>query len=83
MDALFQLVSWRNAAIAGAAYVVYFIALVIYRVFFHPLAKFPGPRRAAATYLYEGYYDVIQNGQYTLKIAELHKEYGKAKIDLF
>ena len=55
---------------------VYFIALVVYRLYFSPLSKFPGPRLAAATYLFEGYYDVVKRGKYTFKIRDLHAEYG-------
>ena len=55
---------------------LYLISLAFYRLFLHPLAKFPGPKLAALSRFYEAYYDVVQNGQYTFKIAELHKEYG-------
>lgn len=58
------------------AVVAYYIILALYRLFLHPLARFPGPRLAAISRWYEGYYDVILGGQYTLKIADLHKEYG-------
>ncbi|TVY80571.1 Cyrochrome P450 monooxygenase [Lachnellula suecica] len=51
-------------------------AILVRRLFFSPLSKFPGPKVAAATGLYEAYYDVIQEGQYTFKIKELHKKYG-------
>ena len=55
---------------------LYFIALVVYRLYLSPLSKFPGPRLAAATYLFEGYYDVVKRGKYTFKIRDLHAEYG-------
>ena len=58
-------------------YFLYFVGLVIYRLYFSPLSKFPGPKLAAATYLYEGYYDVVKRGKYTFKIRDLHAEYGK------
>jgi hypothetical protein len=51
-------------------------ALTVFSVYFGPLAKFPGPNLAAATLLYEFYYDVICKGQYTWKIKELHGRYG-------
>lgn len=63
------------AAVASTA-LAYLICLVFYRLSIHPLAKFPGPKLAAITRYYEGYYDVVLNGQYTLKIAELHQQYG-------
>ncbi|KAK2768536.1 hypothetical protein FQN54_000392 [Arachnomyces sp. PD_36] len=61
--------------IAGTT-TAYFIGLIIYRLFFDSLSKFPGPKLAAITRYYEAYYDVVKGGQYTFKIAELHKEYG-------
>lgn len=74
MESLDALLSWRRVIIT---IVVYIGSVALYRLFLHPLARFPGPKLAAVTRWYEGYYDVIQNGQYTFKIAEMHKKYGK------
>lgn len=65
--------SWQ---VVGGAVVAYYVTLVFYRLFLHPLAGFPGPRLAAISRWYEGYYDVVLDGQYTSKIAKLHKTYG-------
>ena len=65
----------------GALLFLYSVGLAVYRLYFHPLAKFPGPKLAALTLWYEAYYDLWKRGNYTFKIAELHKEYGK--IDHF
>jgi len=73
MDSLIDLISWQNIVMIV---VLYSASLALYRLFLHPLARFPGPKLAAVTLWYEGYYDVIQNGQYIFKIAELHKRYG-------
>ena len=73
------ILEWRRAVLAGGFLIVsflYFSALVVYRLYFSPLSKFPGPRLAAATYLFEGYYDVVKRGKYTFKIGDLHAEYG-------
>lgn len=69
----FHQVPW--AAVIATA-LVYLTSLIFYRLFLHPLARFPGPKLAAITRYYEGYFDVILNGQYTFKIAELHQQYG-------
>lgn len=66
--------SWQGAA---TIVVVLLGSLVFYRLFQHPLARYPGPKLAAITRWYEGYYDVIQNGQYTFKLRELHDKYGE------
>ena len=56
----------------------YLAALTIYRLFFSPLAGFPGPKVAAVTGFYETYYDVVLNGQYVFKIKEMHERYGQS-----
>ncbi|KAF2634512.1 cytochrome P450 [Massarina eburnea CBS 473.64] len=63
-------------AYAVATVAAYWVALLVYRLVLHPLAKFPGPRLAAATTWYEAYYDIVQGGQYSKKISELHDLYG-------
>jgi hypothetical protein len=56
---------------------VYILSTAAYRLFFSPISHFPGPRLAALTFWYEGYYDVVRDGRYTWKIKELHEKYGK------
>ena len=55
---------------------------VVYRFVFHPLAGFPGPKLAIATYAYEWYYDLYLGGQYTFKLKELHEKYGISALAL-
>lgn len=69
--------SLQHIAVAA---LVYFASIAFYRLYLHPLAKFPGPKLAAVSRWYEGYYDVICSGHYTFKIEELHKKYGKVSI---
>ena len=66
----------RWALIAIGLFVSYTILKITYRLFFHPLAKFPGPMLAAATHKYEFYWDGVKDGQYSNHIADLHKIHG-------
>jgi hypothetical protein len=76
MDSLTLLRAHWVAATA-ISILLYSVVVVIYRLYLSPLSKFPGPKLAAATLLYEAYYDVILGGQYTFKIKELHEQYGE------
>ena len=66
-----------GVAFALIGYFAYTICLVVYRLYLHPLAKFPGPRAAAATRWPEFYYEVIQKGQFSKVIDQYHEIYGK------
>jgi hypothetical protein len=46
------------------------------KLYFHPLAKCPGPWLAAASYLLEFYYDVIKAGRHFAVIVKMHEQYG-------
>jgi hypothetical protein len=54
----------------------------IYRLYFHPLSKFPGPRFAATTHLYEFYHDVVRNGMFLWEIQKMHEKYGENQSKL-
>jgi cytochrome P450 len=69
----FGQLKWQHVVVTAA---VYFLTRVFYNLFLHPLSKFPGPKLAAATRWYEAYYDLVLKGQYTFRIAEMHKQYG-------
>ncbi len=55
--------------------IIYILSTYTYRLFFHPLAKFPGPKLAAATSLYSAYYDICTPGLIK-RLPELHRQYG-------
>ncbi|KAJ4244772.1 hypothetical protein NW762_014349 [Fusarium torreyae] len=59
-----------------AATLLYVLAKCFYRLYLSPLAKFPGPKLAALTPWYNGYYDLIKGGQYIWAIDEMHRKYG-------
>lgn len=58
------------------ASILNFIWLVIYRLYFSPLAKFPGPRLVAATSWVEFYHNYWRRGQYIYEVEKMHDKYG-------
>ncbi|KAJ3538146.1 hypothetical protein NM688_g6559 [Phlebia brevispora] len=58
------------------ALVLHRVCVVIYNIFFHPLAAFPGPRLAAATSLWLAYTELYGKQNFTTKLVELHAQYG-------
>lgn len=54
---------------------LYFTGLVVYRIFFHPLAKYPGPLLAKITDLYSTYH--AWKGDRHLEFWRTHEKYGE------
>jgi hypothetical protein len=65
------------ALYAVGLYSLFFVTLIFYRRFFHPLSHVPGPLLAKTTYLYEWYYDLYLKGQFTFHLKRLHQAYGQ------
>lgn len=61
------------ALLVGA---LYYIVILIRRVYFSPISHIPGPKLAAASHWYQFYYDVALKGQYIWKVRDLHEKYG-------
>lgn len=61
------------------------VARAVYRLTFHPLAKFPGPKLAAVTNLYGASSDMFKVGDesYVKKLPKLHDQYGILLLHLF
>ncbi|PLB48688.1 putative benzoate 4-monooxygenase cytochrome P450 [Aspergillus steynii IBT 23096] len=55
---------------------LYAASVVVYRLYFHPLAHIPGPPLAKTTYLFEWYYDLGLSGRFTFHLRDLHQRYG-------
>ncbi|KAJ6030971.1 cytochrome P450 [Penicillium herquei] len=59
-----------------AGWLLHQLGVVIYRLFFHPLAKFPGPKITAATGWFETYHDLFRRGMFVWEIEKMHQQYG-------
>jgi hypothetical protein len=59
-------------------YTAYWSAQIIYRLTFHPLAKYPGPFLCRIGYFYQMYYEAILNGKMLERFPMLHEKYGKS-----
>lgn len=55
----------------------YFMGLIVYRLWFSPIAKFPGRKIAAITGWYESYYEIVKRGKYLYEIEKMHTTYGQ------
>ncbi|KAJ5570099.1 Cytochrome P450 [Penicillium hispanicum] len=59
------------------------IGIILYRLYFHPLSHFPGPKLAAATTLYRAYYQMIRDGDHVAQWTRLHEKYGSRNPSTF
>ncbi|EDP48582.1 benzoate 4-monooxygenase cytochrome P450 [Aspergillus fumigatus A1163] len=52
------------------------VSCIIYNLFWHPLASFPGPFVAAVTPLYKAYIDLVAKSSLVHTLEKLHSQYG-------
>ncbi|EGU72734.1 hypothetical protein FOXB_16756 [Fusarium oxysporum f. sp. conglutinans Fo5176] len=59
---------------AAAPGIIWISVLVIYRLFFHPLAQYPGPKLAACSQLW--FIQAWTRGRYPFVMKQVHDKYG-------
>lgn len=72
-----QILTWQHILLAYAlGATMYVVTLVTYRIYFSPIAAFPGPFLAKATHWYEFYHNFVRTGMYYQEIRKMHDKYG-------
>jgi hypothetical protein len=64
---------WR---VLLSTFILYWFFVIVKRIWFHPLSHIPGPKKAAATYLYHGWYQAWKDGSFYMQRPALHEKYG-------
>ncbi|KAI4763231.1 hypothetical protein E4T52_05900 [Aureobasidium sp. EXF-3400] len=64
---------WLGCAVVCT---VYLVGLVVYRLYFHPLCKFPGPFWCRISHFQQCYYEAICGGKFIYQIPKYHERYG-------
>jgi hypothetical protein len=62
---------------ALATVIAYTVYIIVYNVYFHPLAKFPGPSLAGTTTYWKAYIECIANRSFCHELVDLHARYGE------
>jgi hypothetical protein len=62
---------------ASMSVIPYLFGLGLYRLYPSLIAKCPDPQLAALTQWHGFYYEVVNGGQFSAHIRELHKIYGE------
>ena len=69
--------TFSNFVWLAALWIGYRAVIALYNISpLHPLAHFPVPKIAAASYLYEAYWDWWRVGRYGRVIKQMHDQYG-------
>lgn len=66
--------SYSGLVLLSTVSIAYFVSTVIYRVYFHPLSKYPGPFWAKVS-LFPSYWHGLKKDRH-LWLYQLQEEYG-------
>lgn len=67
----------NSIAILGTLFLTYSAFLLIYRLYFSPLAHFPGSKLVAVTPWYETLVDITRNNFHVI-LLEMHAKHGQS-----
>jgi hypothetical protein len=71
--------TWWGPAVPAAIFLAWLSIQAqrwVFRIYFHPLARFPGPKIAAATTLWKAFVECVLQRSFRDVLAELHARYG-------
>lgn len=81
VDHLLSQLSLRSVGlflfIAGTTWLV---QSVVYNLYFHPLARFPGPKPVAATRLWRAFLEIFLHRSWQDVLEIYHADYGEADV---
>ncbi|KAK7510590.1 cytochrome P450 monooxygenase-like protein [Phyllosticta citriasiana] len=75
---LFINIPFPTLLLTSAAIALTWVAWrAVYNIYFHPLARFPGPKLAAATRYWKAWVECFQAKSFVHELEKLHARYGK------
>ena len=82
MSYLSSLTNISKSSFLLYGFLLYIFGLIIYRIFFSPLARFPGPKLAGATKWYESYFELVKDGggRFMFEYRKWHEAYGLTAV---
>ena len=73
-----SVLTWKLVVAGIILYLLKSIVTIIYRLTFHPLARFPGPFLCRIGYFQQTYYEAILNGKFLERLPDYHRKYGES-----
>jgi hypothetical protein len=65
-----------SSLFVAIALVTWLFQRTVYRLYLHPLSKYPGPTAAVATTAWKAYIECVLNRSFSHVLRELHERYG-------